>query len=158
MKNLKEARIEDDSIFMRSASGFIANERLDGGFNVYDNVLKLKEIYTLQIDVPEITFTPEGDGSYSYEEIIYHNLEQTPFVEVEWRDRSTVGSGETNFTNLQCTFDERKITINFEHLITRFGSGWGEPPVYPPIPAATYIIRVFAYILNTKKRLDNYRK
>lgn len=158
MDYLEPKNLEGAPEHLRSATGNPTKERIEGGFNTYDGVLKLVDIITYTISIPEQVFSPEGSVSYSQEDTVAHDVGQTPFVEVEWRDPSSVGSGETNFVNITCDYNQSQLRLSFSQVVNRFGPSWGEPPVFPNLPAATYNVKLYVFHLNTKRRLDTYTK
>lgn len=160
MKYLKPQPIPEPSEMTESATNSPNRERIAGGFNAYDNILKLVNIEEITINIPEITpdEVPEVGYTayYSTDSFFDHNVGQTPFVEVEWRDISSVGSGGAylELYNLSVDYNQRQIryTFTFDFSDT---TGSGAPS---PFPARSLTIRFYIFKLNTKRRLDTYIK
>ena len=153
MEYLESKPLNDSPEFIQSATNSPIKENIEGG-NTYDNILKLVEVRDYTINVPEIAIGFDGTASYSKEDLLTHSVGQVPFVDIEWRDPSQVGSGETNIVSLTADYNNRFIRLQFSQDVARFGMF----PDLTPIPATDYNIKIYIYKLNTKRRLDSYVK
>ncbi len=138
----------------QSDTGNPVREKISGGYNTYDNILKLVDVRVLDIVVPTFTLI-EGSGVSSGSDSFYHELGRTPFVEVEWRDPSSVGSGNTIQYYVDCTFNDLTVEISAGVIYNNFGM---EPDPEEVIPSFEIPLTVYVYDLNTKQRLDTYLK
>jgi len=161
MSDLIPKPIQTINEMNESMSNSPNRERISGGYNTYDNILKLVQIYELEINIPEITpdEIPEVGYTafYSTDGAYFHGLDRTPFVEAEWRDISIVGSGGaySERYNLSIDYNNRQIRYIFTFDFTdTTGSGGFLVPFDPK----TLKIRVYIYNLNNKRRLDTYVK
>lgn len=160
MEYLKENQIYASPESQVSATSNPSKERIDGGYNTYDNVLKLINIETVALDVPTLEWVevPEVGWTVYYEAIGSLNIDigQTPFIEAEWRDISQVGSGGAYLLkyNLSLDYNHRQIryTFTIEGADT---TGSGDPG---SIPSSSFRVTLYIYLLNTKRRLDTYLK
>lgn len=159
IETIENKPLYDNPEYLQSGSNFPVKERIESNYNTYDNILKLVNIIDKEINVPALTFNPDGTASYSVElPPTMLSLQQTPFVDVEWRDPSNVSSSEANIFNITVSFNQTFLKVSFLQTISRYGASWGTPPVFPPTSAQTYKIRLFIFELNTKRRLDRYIK
>lgn len=153
MEYLEEKELEQPK-HTQSDTGNPSREKISGGYNTYDNILKLVDVQVLDIVIPGFTLI-EGSGSSGGSQSIYHGLEHTPFVEVEWRDPSSVGSGNTIQYFVDCTFNDLTIEISAGVIYTNFGM---EAEPEEVIASFEIPITIYVYDLNTKRRLDTYIK
>lgn len=153
MSTLKERDYTEDPGYTESASGSAIATKISGGYNAYDNILKLIDIVDFTFDIPALSFI-EGSAFYSSGDRIVHGLQYTPFIEVEWRDPSFVGSGALARYFVDATMNDSDIIINFGVIAQYFG--FEEDP--PQLEGLSFLIRIYIYDLNTKKRLDTFTK
>jgi len=154
MNYVEPKQLYDSPESLQSGSGSVDKENIDGGFNVYDNVLKLVDIQVITFSIADVALIL-GAGSSSTTETIYHELGRTPFVEIEWEDPSFIGSGGQviGAFSIGCTFNDLQINLSATFDYTDLtGSG---ATSYPGFEISA---RILIYDLNTKRRLDTYVK
>lgn len=148
-----------------SATNSPIKEKIRGGYNTYDNILKLMQIIPVSYSHGILTWTryapPSMDvfyeASFTHQIKVAHNCINTPFIK---QDMSRIGVEHPNYQitiSFDVSYDSQFIYIDIDGFF--FAKAVYEPPSYEetapdPIPANTYTVNLFIYHLNTKKPLD----